>query len=125
VKLPKYTQVSTQNTQKTKLQKSRKQEDKLAKKFSGRTVAGSGNGKFVKGDVNLREAKIEAKRTDAPGSISLKREWLKKLEVQAMNERKFPVLAIQFANDNEQYYVIRQSEFNDYLSYLRENPFFS
>ena len=84
--------------------------------------SGSGNGLFVKADVTTKEFKIEAKRTDNEDSISLKRAWLAKLSAQAFSERKLPVLAIEFGGSAEQFFVLRQAEFNLLCSYLRELP---
>lgn len=83
---------------------------------------GSGNGLFVKADVTLKDFKVEAKRTDNKGSISLKREWLSKLSAQAFSERKLPALAIEFGGSTEQFFVLRQAEFELLCSYLRELP---
>lgn len=83
--------------------------------------SGSGNGLFVKADVTTKEFKIEAKRTDNTDSISLKRAWLSKLSAQAFSEHKLPVLAIEFGGSTEQFFVLRQAEFDLLRSYLRES----
>ncbi len=81
---------------------------------------GSGNGKFVKGDVTTKEFKIEAKRTDNTHSISFKKEWLTKVASQAFSERRLPVVAIEFGGSSEQFYVLRADEFQLFASLLRE-----
>lgn len=81
---------------------------------------GSGNGKFVKGDVTTKEFKIEAKRTDNAHSISFKREWLTKVSHQAFSERRLPAVAIEFGGSDEQFYVLRASEFQLFVALLRE-----
>ena len=74
-------------------QKSAKQEKRLAKEFGGRVTAGSGSGRN-KGDIDLDSFKIEVKRTDNQ-SISLKKEWLSKIDEEAFSVGKYPALILE------------------------------
>jgi hypothetical protein len=106
--------------QREKKRKSQKQEKRVAREARGLVSSGSGNGLFVKADITSKEFKIEAKRTDNADSISLKKSWLNKVARQAFSEHKVPVLAIEFGDSPEQFFVLRESEFKDYVAYLRQ-----
>lgn len=74
-----------------------KAEEFLASDIRGRTQPGSGCLDGAKGDIVVREFLIESKSTVAQ-SLSVKLEWLKKIEGEALIKGKVPVLAIQFVN---------------------------
>lgn len=76
--------------------KSRKQEERVAKRLGARRQPGSGSLPVpgLKGDIKEDHFLIEAKRTDAK-SISIKSSWLAKIEAEAAAVGKFPALSIE------------------------------
>lgn len=74
--------------------KSQVQESRIAKELDGRTTPGSGAFDGLKGDVKTAEFLIEAKRTDK-SSISVKKEWLEKIDKEAIDIGKKPALVIE------------------------------
>lgn len=76
--------------------KSRRQEERVAKAVQGRRQPGSGSipKAHLKGDVKHTDFLMEAKRTDAK-SISIKGEWLLKIEDEARLLDKFPALTLE------------------------------
>lgn len=76
--------------------KSRKQEDRVAKKVHGRRQPGSGSipSEHLKGDIKHDDFLIEAKRTNAK-SLSVKGDWLLKIEDEARLLDKIPALSIE------------------------------
>ena len=83
-----------------KQDKSRKQEDRVAKALKGRRQPASGSLPVpaLKGDVCEDQFLIEAKRTDS-NSIRIQSSWLVKIEAQANAVGKVPALSIELAND--------------------------
>lgn len=76
----------------------KKQEDRIAKKVDGKRQRGSGCSRFAKGDVDAARFLIECKRTDK-ASLSVKKEWLKKITREATAVQKVPCLAIEISGD--------------------------
>jgi hypothetical protein len=78
--------------------KSRKQEERVAKRVGGRRQPASGALPVpsLKGDIREDRFLIEAKRTDAK-SLSIKSEWLMKIESQAEAVGKLPAVSIEIA----------------------------
>lgn len=74
--------------------KSQRQEKRLAKQLSGNVVPASGALPGFKGDVSTGSFLIEAKRTDKQ-SISIQREWLTKISLEASQAGKNPAVAVQ------------------------------
>jgi hypothetical protein len=75
------------------------QENRLAKRFGGKRVGGSGANYHSKGDVRDvyvrdKEFLIEAKQTKK-ASISVKWDWLKKISREAEDNNCEPALAIE------------------------------
>lgn len=81
----------------SKMKKSQKQEERVAKDVDGKTQRGSGSKDFHKGDVKSIEFLIEAKRTDKD-SLSVKKEWLIKVNAEALAYKRIPALSIEFDN---------------------------
>lgn len=82
--------------------RSRKQEDRIAKKLGGRRLRRSGGSRWSKydqstddGDVATPEFHVEHKRTDNK-SMSIKKEWLEKVREGAKKFGKDPALVITF-----------------------------
>lgn len=73
-------------------------ETDLAKRIGGRERPGSGNQAGAKGDVTVHEYLIENKATQKD-SMTLQRDWLMKINQEALELGKVPALAIQFTNE--------------------------
>ena len=89
---------------------SKKQENRVAKNLKGKVNSNSGATGFYKGDVMIDQFLIECKTsTKEVKSVSIKKEWLEKL-----NEEKFSMgkeqiaLAFDFG-DGKDWYVIPES----------------
>lgn len=100
---------------------SKKQEKRVAKNLGGRVNANSGATGFYKGDVRTDYLLVECKTaTKEVKSVSIKKDWLKKL-----NEERFAMgkqhsaLAFDFG-DGEDYYIIDKYLMNMLLDYLEE-----
>ena len=73
-----------------------KQEKKVAKQLGGRVQPNSGATPFLKGDVISDNWLIECKtQLTSKNSMSIKREWLEKLEEERLAMRK-PNMALAF-----------------------------
>jgi Holliday junction resolvase len=94
-----------------------KQEKKVAHIANGFTVPGSGSGRF-KGDVQSRDFKIECKTT-TKDSIRLSATWLEKIASEALNDGRYPVLAIELCG--KMYFVLNEFNFKDYQEYLKRD----
>ncbi len=99
---------------------SKKQEDAVAKKFSGARVKNSGATKFDKGDVSLDKMLLECKtKMTASASISIQKEWLEKNEKEALFMGKpYSALAFNFGPNEPNYYIIDESLFETLLDTL-------
>ena len=90
---------------------SMKQERYISKRFEdigGRTVPGSGGGKFDSGDVRInKDFLIECKTvTKRQNSFSIKREWTDKIREQAFEEGiENSCLAFRFGPSDKDYIV--------------------
>lgn len=81
----------------TKLEKSQKQEKRVAKTLNAKVQKASGSQAFHKGDIKSKELLIEAKRTDKD-SMSVKKEWLIKINAEAAAYNRIPGLSLEFDN---------------------------
>lgn len=98
-----------------------RQEKYLAKLLGGKVTPNSGGTKFGAGDVIAEPILIEAKTTTKEKqSFSVKKEWIEKIDEQAfsqgMNEG---VVAFQFGPDEQNYFVLNERQFQDYLAFKR------
>lgn len=100
---------------------SKKQEDRVAKALGGKANANSGATGFYKGDVRTKYLLVECKTaTKEVKSVSIKKEWLKKL-----NEERFAMgkqhsaLAFDYG-DGEDYYIIDRKLMDMLLDTLEE-----
>ena len=86
---------------------SKKQEERVAKLLGGKVSANSGATGFFKGDIRTKDFLIECKTaTKEIKSVSIKKEWLLKL-----NQEKFSMgksqMAIAFDfGDNKDWFII-------------------
>ena len=77
--------------------KSKKQERRVASLIGGVPTPGSGAFSGHKGDIKHDRFLLEAKRTDAQ-SLSIKKAWLDKIDVEAHQAGKYPGLTIQIGS---------------------------
>ncbi|MEM4178000.1 MAG: hypothetical protein QXS29_10600 [Nitrososphaeria archaeon] len=96
------------------------QEKKLSKKLKISQTKNSGSGR-VKADLisHKKQVLIECKRTDKD-SISIKKEWLEKLEAETQLTHFLPILALEFGDKT--YYMIVDSNFDleNFLEFLKK-----
>ena len=111
----------TNNKKSTRYYSSR-QEKQVAKVAGGKVVANSGATPFNKGDVRNEKCLFECKTSmTEKKSISIKREWLDKLEEEAFAMRKdYPVLVFNFGELTDNYYVINERTFKKFLKLMSE-----
>lgn len=101
---------------------SRRQEDAVAKKFSGERVKNSGATAWAKGDVSLENLLLECKTKMSPSkSICIQKEWLEKQSKEALFMGKpYSALAFNFGPDEPNYYIIDESMFETLLNILNK-----
>lgn len=93
---------------------SSRQEKYVAKQLGGRVQPNSGATPFLKGDITVgSEWLVECKtQTTNKKSISIKKEWLEKLEEERFAMRKTNMtLAFNFGPDQENYYILTEKTF--------------
>lgn len=100
-----------------------KQEKQIAKKLKGKTQSNSGGTRFGGGDVHTKSFFIEAKcHVKETSSFAIKKEWLKKAKEQAFEQGKSNwVLAFRYSEDSEDYYVLPENEFEEYVNLKEDN----
>lgn len=98
-----------------------KQEERIAKLFSGKRTPQSGGGKFILGDVLSKDFLIECKTSvTVKDSYSVKKEVLKKADEQRREMGKpFYALAFSFG-DEEDFFVINKRAMK-YFLYLQKS----
>lgn len=110
--------------------KSRKQEERIATKLDGQRIPRSGGlpwsrwnkTKTSDGDVTTKDFQVEHKSTEK-ASISLKREWLRKIVAGARSCMKDPALVITFtepAREPEDWVVIPMAVFQRMRAAIKE-----
>ena len=102
---------------------SSKQEKKVAKSLLGKLTPNSGATKLGgKADVNVGnlisiECKTKTKHSD---SISIKKEWFtKNKETTLIDGTRYEVISFSFGPDEENYYIIDEKLFIDFVEYLK------
>lgn len=97
---------------------SKRQEAKVAKTLGGRVQPNSGATDYSKGDVTTDSMLIECKTAMKPKqSISIKKEWLDKNELERFSMKKdYSGLVFDFGDNGEQYIVMALSQFKRLLS---------
>ena len=98
---------------------SNKQEKHVAKAVGGKQTANSEATMFSKGDVTLSDWLLECKTKTSPSqSISIKKEWLDKIEEEAFSMNKHhSALVFNFGDlhNAQNYYIINEQEFKRFL----------
>lgn len=102
---------------------SKKQEQAIANYLRGKVQTNSGGTKFGGGDVHTKYFLIEAKTVEYPQkSFNIKKEWIKKAEEQAYQQRKyFSAVAFRFEPQGEDYFIINKSLMRALVNYLEDN----
>lgn len=118
--LPSYLQSESRGRRNKR--RSENQESSVAASLGGKTIRGSGGG-MEKGDVNTKTGyKIECKTTEA-NQITIKRSWLRKIECEAFDSGRRPMLVFDFeetATERPQRWVcIPESEFIALQGYIQ------
>ena len=107
-----------------KKKKSKKQEDRIAKKLGGRRQKASGARSFSKGDVRCPDLLVEAKRTDGE-TIRVDKKWLIKITQEAMGYKLTPALSLEFENMprlvEQDWIAVPSSFLQQLLEFYKEN----
>lgn len=100
---------------------SKKQEKRVAKNLGGKVNANSGATGFYKGDVRTDYLLVECKTaTKEVKSVSIKKEWLKKLnEERFAMGKQHSILAFDFG-DGEDYFIIDKNLMQMLVDYLED-----
>ena len=101
---------------------SAEQEKHIARVTGGRLTPNSGGTKFGGGDVVTDTFLIEAKTTTKEKTtFGIKKEWLKKAREQAFEQGKDKyALAFQFEPNGDNFYVITERDFCEYIETVGE-----
>lgn len=75
----------------------RKAEKKAGKRLGARVIPGSGTIPSLKGDLSTKSFLIESKATTKK-SLSVKLDWLRKIDQEALEEGRDPALLVQFTD---------------------------
>jgi len=102
-----------------------RQENKIAKMVKGNLTAGSGSARFTNSDVIVRDIgmniECKTKMTENAKSFSVKAEWLETTEYQRISQQlQHSALCFSFGTDSDNYFVLSEREFLNYLRLLRE-----
>ena len=100
---------------------SKKQENQVAEKFNGRRNPNSGATPFIKSDVSLDKFLLECKtKMTKCGSISIKKEWLEKVNEEAVFMGKpYSALVFNYGPDEKNYVIINEDIFNEILENMQ------
>ena len=96
---------------------SKKQEKHVAKQLGGRVQPNSGATPFLKGDVTTQDWLIECKtQLTSKQSITIKKEWLDKLEEERLAMRKPNMtLAFNFGPNEDIYYIVNEKTIKELI----------
>jgi predicted RNase H-like nuclease (RuvC/YqgF family) len=92
------------------------QEKRITKSFNAikiqaRKQIASGAKWYAKSDVIAEKFQVEAKTKASPSkSFSIKKEWLDKIADEALQNKRIPVLAINFG-EGDDYFVLNSKDF--------------
>jgi hypothetical protein len=87
------------------IEKSRKQEGRVAGQIGGKRTPGSGNQWHSKGDVQSGTLQVENKRTDT-GRYTLKSVELRKYRLLAVKAGKRFVMQVDLSEDPRDHYIL-------------------
>lgn len=102
---------------------STKQEKEVAKTLNGQRTLNSGATPFQKGDLTINKFLIECKTKMSPSeSISIKKEWLKKNDKEALfMGKEYSTLCFNFGPGEKNYYIISEELFQNLVDKLEED----
>ena len=102
---------------------SKKQEDAVAKKFSGARVKNSGATKLAPGDVLTDQFLLECKtRMSDSESIIIHKSWLDKIKKEALFAGKpYQALLFNFGPNQPNYAIIEETLFQELIDFLNKN----
>lgn len=104
---------------------SRRQETRITKslqqiKQQAKRVMASGALWFAKSDIVSELFQIEAKTKEKPSqSMTIKKEWMDKIEQEGFDNKKIPALAFSFGESTD-YFVLRDRDFYTLVEELVE-----
>lgn len=104
---------------------SKKQERRITKslkeiKEEAKQTMNSGAIWFNKSDIVSKHFRVEAKTKKKPSkSITIKKEWLEKIENEAFLTSKIPTLAFSFG-DGKDYFILTDRDFYEIVKKLGE-----
>jgi hypothetical protein len=87
------------------IEKSRKQEKRVADQVGGKVTPGSGNQWHTKGDVQSASLQVENKRTDT-GRYTLKAQELRRYRILAAKAGRRFVMQVDLSEDSRDHYVL-------------------
>lgn len=98
-------------------------EEEVRKKYNktmAKRMPQSGGLDFLEGDISFEELLLECKKrnqVDSSGrkTISIKKEWLDKIEVEAAKNDKLPALVFSYKNEDDIYYAMKYEILLDLL----------
>lgn len=93
---------------------SERQEKYVANFLDGYVQPGSGNGKFKKSDVVVKDFLVECKTAMTEKSqFTIKKDWLEKLKLEALaNHKSMYTLAFNFGGEEKHnYFVLNEQQF--------------
>lgn len=96
-------------------------ETKLAKRIGAKLTPASGAMTGAKGDMKRGNFLIESKATQNE-SMSLKRDWLLKINIEALETGKLPALAVIFTNESgkseprDRWIMLKETDFIELVS---------
>lgn len=96
---------------------SKRQEKQVAKELGGKTTPNSGATPFAKGDVTLDKCLVECKtKTTDSESISIKKEWLDKLNQESLfMGKEYFALIFNFGPSSNNYVILDENTFKELL----------
>lgn len=102
-------------------QYSKQQEKRVAKDLKGKVNSNSGATAFYKGDVTTNHVLVECKTTTKKvKSVSIKKEWLTKLDEEKFAMGKYhSALAFDFGDGND-YFIINKDLMELLVGYLED-----
>lgn len=100
--------------------KSKDQENNVAKRLNMRRQSNSGATNFYKGDVIGNNILLECKTVmKEQKSFTIQKEWLTKNKEEAYQMRKrYNALAFNFGDNKDNYYIIDEKLFKQLIDYI-------
>ena len=99
---------------------SSKQEKNVAKAIGGKTTTNSGATLWQKGDITTEKILIECKTCmKDQQSFSIKKDWIEKNKQEMVfMDKDYSVIAFNFGPNQENYYIIDELTFQEFIEYI-------